>query len=243
MFFNMDKRTLYIVLAIFAGFSILSLGTDGIMATLLTLPGVILAITFHEFAHAYVADRFGDNTPRYQGRLSLDPAKHLDPIGLFLLIFAHIGWGRPVETNPNNFNSNKSKEACMMWVSLAGPLTNFVLAIVLTIIYYLLVIFFKNPNNIIGILQMVVFYGITVNIGLDVFNLIPLPPLDGEKIFRRFLPYSAIEWLDKNQQILYMIFMLLWITGLLGKLVSPVISVVFQIIFKVVGTIFGIFIG
>lgn len=243
MFFNMDKRTLYIVLAILAGLSILSLGTEGIMATLLTLPGVILAITFHEFAHAYVADKLGDTTPRYQGRLTLDPAKHLDPIGLFLLIFAHIGWGRPVEINPNNFNSNKSRQSCEMWVSLAGPLMNFILSIVLTIIYYLLLIFFQNPSNIISILQTVVFYGITVNIGLGVFNLIPIPPLDGEKIFRRFLPYKAVEWLDRNQQILYMVFMLLWITGFLGNLVSPIISVVSQFIFKAVAALFGIFIG
>ncbi len=242
MFYNIDKRTLYIILGIFALISLMSMGMGGIMATLLTLPGVIIAICFHEFAHAYMADKLGDTTPRSQGRLTIDPAKHLDPIGFFLLIFANIGWGRPVEINPNNFTSNKSRQTCEMLVALAGPLTNFILAIILTIIYYALSIFIPNPNNIIQIIDTVVFYAISVNIGLGVFNLIPIPPLDGEKIFRRFLPYRAIEWLDTNEAMLHMIFLLLWITGLLSKVVSPVITVVFKTIFNVVGLGFSIFI-
>ncbi len=241
MFYNIDKKTLYIILGVVALLSILSMGTAGIMMTLLTLPGVILAITFHEFAHAYTADKFGDTTPRSQGRLTLDPASHLDPIGFFLLVFTNIGWGKPVQINPNNFTSNKSRSTCEMLVSLAGPLTNFILAIILTIIYYALSIFIPNPNNIIQIISTTVFYAIAVNIGLGVFNLIPIPPLDGEKIFRKFLPYKALEWLDRNENILYMIFMILWITGLLSKVVAPVINVVYVLIFKLVGTIFSIF--
>ncbi len=242
MFFNMDQKKLYTILIIFALLSLVTMGTETIMTTLLTLPGVILAIVFHEFAHAFVADKFGDTTPRSQGRLTLDPGAHLDPIGLFLLIFAHIGWGKPVQINPNNFVSNKSRESCEMWVSLAGPLTNFLLAIVLTVIYFLLQIQFPNPNNVILTINTVVFCAISVNIGLGVFNLIPIPPLDGEKIFRRFLPYNALAWLDRNEQTLYMLFMLLWITGILGYLVSPVINVVFSLIFKGVGAILGLFI-
>ena len=114
------------------------MGTFNIVATLLTLPGVILAMSFHEFAHAFAADRLGDPTPRNQGRLTLDPMKHIDPVGIFLLIFAHIGWGRPVQINPNNF-SKVSREKGETIVSLAGPLMNFVLAFVLIIIYYLMI--------------------------------------------------------------------------------------------------------
>lgn len=242
MFFNIDKKTLYIMLGIFAVISLSYMGMDGIMAKLLTLPGVILAITFHEFAHAYVADKFGDTTPRSQGRLSLDPAKHLDPIGFILLIFANIGWGKPVEINPSNFTSNKSRESCEMWVSLAGPLTNFILALILTIIYYAMSIFIPNSNDIIQILSTVVLYAISVNIGLGVFNLIPIPPLDGEKIFRKFLPYNAIQWLDNNEQLLHMIFLILWVTGALSNIVSPIIRVLFKFIFEAVGLVFSIFI-
>ena len=242
MFFNIDKKTIYILIGVFALISLVNMGIDGILATLLTLPGVIIAITFHEFAHAYVADKLGDTTPKSQGRLSLDPAKHLDPLGFFLLIFANIGWGKPVEINPNNFISNKSRATCEMLVSIAGPLTNFILAIIFTIIYYAMSIFIVNPNNVIDILSKVVLYAISVNIGLGVFNLIPIPPLDGEKIFKRFLPYNAVEWLDNNEQMLHMIFLILWITGALSKLVAPIITFVFGAIFKIVGMGFGLFV-
>ena len=92
MYFQFDKRTLYIILGALLVLTIINLGTFNLIATLLTLPGVILALSFHEFAHAFVSDRLGDPTPRNQGRLTLDPLKHIDPVGIFLLIFAHIGW-------------------------------------------------------------------------------------------------------------------------------------------------------
>ena len=97
MYFNFDKRGLYITLVILLLLTLMNLGSFNLVSTLLTLPGVIMAISFHEFAHAFAADRLGDSTPRNQGRLSLDPLKHIDPVGIFLLIFAHIGWGKPVQ--------------------------------------------------------------------------------------------------------------------------------------------------
>ena len=105
--FNFDKKTIYIIFAILILYTVMNTGTDFLYSTLLTLPGVIIAITFHEFAHAYAADRLGDTTPRNQGRLTLDPRSHIDPFGIILLIFAHIGWGKPVQINSRNFNSNK----------------------------------------------------------------------------------------------------------------------------------------
>ena len=104
MYFQFNKRNLYIILVILLFLTIINLGSFNLVSTLLTLPGVILAISFHEFAHAFAADRLGDSTPRNQGRLSLDPMKHLDPVGIFLLVFAHIGWGKPVQINTNNFS-------------------------------------------------------------------------------------------------------------------------------------------
>ena len=89
MYFNFDKRGLYITLVILLLLTLMNLGSFNLVSTLLTLPGVIMAISFHEFAHAFAADRLGDSTPRNQGRLSLDPLKHIDPVGIFLLIFAH----------------------------------------------------------------------------------------------------------------------------------------------------------
>lgn len=242
--FSFDKRTLYVILFILVIFSLRSMTGGYLLSLLLTLPAVIIAITFHEFAHAWMADRLGDTTPRYQGRLTLNPLAHLDPVGLILLIFAHVGWGKPVQINPNNFTSNKSMSACEALVSFAGPAMNFIIAIILTVISMLLsalapaTFLYSNGGQILGTL---IYATITVNIGLGVFNLIPLPPLDGEKIFRNFLPYKALEWLDRNAYTFNLIFMVLWVTGLLGYIVSPVINTVQNVIFSLVGTVLGLF--
>ena len=162
--------------------------------------------------------------------------------GIVLLLFAHIGWGRPVEINPNNFTSNKSVETCEMLVALAGPVMNLILAFIFTIIYYACVYFVDVTWEWFGILLIILANIIVVNVGLGIFNLIPIPPLDGSKIFRRFLPYNAREWIDSKMQVIYIIFMVLWITGLLGELVSPVIRVVMNGIQFIVAKIFSIFI-
>ena len=104
---NFDNRYVYIILAIIVLASVMGGGFD-LLSILFTIPGVLLAITFHEYAHAIVAYKLGDDTPKVQGRLSLNPFTHLDPIAVVLLVFTHIGWGRPVEINPNNFNKKIS---------------------------------------------------------------------------------------------------------------------------------------
>ena len=101
--YGLDRKTLYIIIGILIVATLINLGAGNILGILLTLPGVILALSFHEFAHAFAADRLGDPTPRNQGRLTLDPLKHIDPVGIVLLIVAHIGWGKPVQINTNNF--------------------------------------------------------------------------------------------------------------------------------------------
>ena len=249
MYFQFNKRNLYIILVILLFLTIINLGSFNLVSTLLTLPGVILAISFHEFAHAFAADRLGDSTPRNQGRLSLDPMKHLDPVGIFLLVFAHIGWGKPVQINTNNFSKvSPSKEKTI--VSLAGPAMNFILAFVLMIIFYTILLFVPEAGIMfmlsgaspINILMTMLYYAIIVNIGLGVFNLIPIPPLDGSKIFLKVLPYRAKRWIDENMQMISLIFLLLFVTGVLGYITSPVITIVLNGMQKVVATIFSIFI-
>ena len=243
MFFfgnGIDRKTLYIILGVLVVISLINAGTGFWIQTILTIPAVVIAMTFHEFAHAWTADHFGDTTPKSQGRLTLNPTSHIDPFGFVLLLFAGVGWGRPVMINPNNFTSNKSRATCEALVSLAGPLMNFILAIIFTVIYYLLLKYAPDTQSIV-ILMNLVLYTISINIGLGVFNLIPLPPLDGEKIFRRILPYRAIEWLDANSNMLQLIFMILWITGLLGYIVSPIVSSIFNLLFNCIGVILGIF--
>ena len=226
--FNVDKRILYIIIAIFAVSTIVQYIQNPmeLLALLLTLPGVIVAITFHEFAHAFVADKLGDDTPRRQGRLNLNPLSHIDPVGFFMLIFAHFGWGKPVEINPTNFNRKRSMSAQEAIVALAGPVMNLIIAIVLTIILFAINAFastfaFTTVGMLICLtLQM----AISVNIGLGVFNLIPLPPLDGSKVILPFLPQKAKNWFINNEQIFYIIFVVLWITNLAGYIITPAIT-------------------
>lgn len=246
--YGIDRKTLYIIIGVLIALTLVNMGTFNIVATLLTLPGVILAMSFHEFAHAFAADRLGDSTPRNQGRLTLDPMKHIDPVGIFLLIFAHIGWGRPVQINPNNF-SKVSREKGETIVSLAGPLMNFILAFILMIIFYLLAIFIPNTGilkslsgiNVMSVIMTMLYYAIVVNVGLGVFNLIPIPPLDGSKIFLRVLPYKAQRWIDDNMNIIQIVFLILFITNILGYITTPIIQVIMSGIEFVVSSIFSIF--
>ena len=228
--FAFDKRTIIIIIAVMLGLWLVSAGTEGILNLLLTIPGVLIALTFHEFAHAYAADKLGDETPRMQGRLNLNPLSHIDPIGFVFLIVAGFGWGKPVQIDSRNFNGKYSISKAEAIVSAAGPIMNFVLAFVFLIIYYIL---FKVTNVMSGIanewqiiIYKVVLYTISINIGLGVFNLIPLPPLDGSKILMHFLPYNGKEWFYNNQQKFYIIFLIIWVTGLAGDILNPIFSVV-----------------
>ncbi len=243
--FNIDKKVIYIVIAILAISTIVGYARNPmeLLGLLLTLPGVIIAITFHEFAHAFAADKLGDDTPRLQGRLNLNPLSHIDPVGFFMLIFAHFGWGKPVQINPRNFNRKRSMSAQEAIVSLAGPLMNIVIAFILTIVLFLIGTFAGTflASTAGGLVVLTIQMAISVNIGLGVFNLVPLPPLDGSKILMHFLPYNAKTWFINNQQIFYIIFLFLWITNLVSYIISPVISVVSTGIYSLVAAIFGLF--
>lgn len=252
--FGFDKRILYIILAIFI---IMNIGSyianpDNLLSLVLTLPAVLIAITFHEFAHAYAADKLGDDTPRRQGRLNLNPLSHLDPIGSVMLIFAGFGWGKPVEINPRNFNRDRSMSASEAIVSFAGPLMNFVLAIVFTVITGITLIATNSyiqitaygmsiitVNQITSIIIQTLMICVSVNLGLGIFNLIPLPPLDGSKIIRNFLPYNAKEWMDRNYQMLYIIFIVIWITPIASMIISPIISGAYNGIIQGILSLFG----
>ena len=244
--FNIDKKTIYIIIGILALATIIGYiqRTGELLALLLTLPGVIIAITLHEFAHAEVAYRLGDDTPKYQGRLTLNPLAHIDPIGLLMLIFIHIGWGKPVQINPRNFNRKMSMSAQEAIVALAGPLMNIFIAFILTIIIFAITVF--SPAFILTrvgyIIMLTLQLTVTVNIGLGVFNLIPIPPLDGSKILMHFLPYESRNWFLEHQNIFYLIFLVLWITNLISYITAPVISFVSNGIYNLVALIFNLFI-
>lgn len=159
------------------------------METIFSLVSLVIAITIHEFSHAFVADQLGDPTPRSQGRLSLNPLHHLDLLGSLMLLVANFGWGKPVQIDPYNFRSPRRDE---LLVSLAGPGSNFFLAIVISLILRL----FPGSPFIFPL-----FILMTTNLFLGLFNLLPLPPLDGSKIVLNLLPFHlAEEWEEPLNQ-------------------------------------------
>jgi Zn-dependent protease len=243
--FQFDKKILYIILGIMVLSMLASYLTDTskLLALVLTIPGVLIAITFHEFAHAFAADKLGDDTPRRQGRLSLNPFAHLDPVGSILLLFAGFGWGKPVEVNPRNYNRDMSMEKADAIVSIAGPVMNFLLALVFTLIYcavYKFAYFEIATNTVFSLIMSAVYYTIYINIGLGVFNLIPLPPLDGSKVIMPFLPYKAKQWFQDNTMVFYIIFLAIWIFGIAGTIISPIINAISSGLLHLGALIFGL---
>ncbi len=241
--FENNKRNLYVIIGIIV---LLAIGkywnnTGELLNLLLTLPAVLIAITFHEFAHAFAADKLGDDTPRRQGRLTLNPFAHLDPVGSLLLIFAGFGWGKPVEINPRNFNRDKSMTASEAIVAIAGPAMNLILAVLFTFIYFAIVkiapafCLTQVGLVILTLIQMT----IIINIGLGVFNLIPLPPLDGSKVLKLFLPVNVRDWFERNSRIFYIIFVVLWVTDIASIIISPVINAVYKGIVTSIAHLFG----
>lgn len=240
--FNFDRKTLYIIVAILVVMSLMSYGTEGIFSLVLSIPAVLLAITVHEFGHAFAAYKLGDDTPVRQGRLTLNPLDHIDPLGIAMLLFAHIGWGKPVQVNPRNYNRNISVEKADAIVSFAGPLMNFITAIIFALIYCALLKFAGIgflTSNIGYIVLSIIASIVTLDIGLGVFNLIPLPPLDGSKIFLPILPRNAKIWFIQHEQTFYLVFLIIWITGIAGNIISPIISQITQWILGFAMTIFG----
>ena len=215
---------------------------EALLALILSIPGVIIAMTFHEFAHAWMADRLGDDTPRRQGRLTLNPFKHMEPIGMLMLLFAGFGWGRPVEINPNNFNRTITIRKGNALVALAGTVMNLILALIFSIIYALILAFggiaFIN-SQVGGIITDIIMYTIFMNVGLGVFNLIPLPPLDGSKVLVAILPTNARSWFESHERILYIVFIIIWITPIASLIISPVIRLINNGLLNLIASIVG----
>ncbi len=165
---------------------------------------VLFALTIHEFSHGYAAYKLGDDTAKRAGRLTLNPLKHLDPIGTIMLFIAKIGWARPVPINPYNFKNLKWDTAI---VSFAGPLANFISAIAFSILFNL----FYSPTSQ-NIFLIIIFYTIFINIALGLFNLIPIPPLDGSKIFGALLPdrlYFKYQKFERKGMFLFIAIILI----------------------------------
>ena len=155
---------------------------------ILLIPPILAALTIHEFAHGYIAWRLGDPTARMQGRLTLNPMAHLDPIGTLLLFLFYFGWAKPVPVNPTYFRHPRTD---MIWVAIAGPASNIMLAFVLGLFIQLLIQY--NLIEPFGAFYQMITIGVFINLMLAFFNLLPIPPLDGSKVVGGLLP---VEYLD-----------------------------------------------
>jgi Zn-dependent protease len=187
---------------------------------------LIIAFTVHEFAHAWTANYFGDDTPRLYGRLTLNPLAHLDVMGSLLLLLAGFGWAKPVPINP--YVLGRRSPAAVMWVSLAGPLSNLCMAILAAIpLRFNLVPFIDNPNSFFPSLYVFLFDFMSINLVLLLFNLIPIAPLDGEKIAAYFFPPSWARVLDTIRPYGPMILLLVVFGGslvgfnIIGAIMGP----------------------
>ena len=198
---------------------------------------LLVAFPLHEFAHAWTATQFGDDTPRLNGRLTLNPLAHLDVLGSLLLLVAGFGWAKPVPVNP--YTLERRSPAALMWVSLAGPLTNFLLAILAAAIRLGLSLVtekFALSAGVLPFINQVLVIFIYINLLLALFNMIPLAPLDGEKIASYFLPPSIGRYFDIIRPYGPMILMLLFVAGsflgfnVIGQIIGPPLEFLFGLL-------------
>lgn len=191
---------------------------------IITIIGLVLAITIHEFSHAFVADKLGDPTPRYQGRVTLDPRAHLDPIGTLAMLLTRFGWGKPVMFDPYNLKEPIRDTAL---IALAGPLSNIIFATILSVIIHL----FPLP----AVINFALIQVLVINLVLAVFNLIPVYPLDGSKIILVLLPRdTAYEYEQIMNQygtiILLALILPIWGgTSAVSTIISPVINLLYSL--------------
>jgi Zn-dependent protease len=190
-------------------------------------PPLLFALTFHEFAHGFIAYRLGDPTARDAGRLTLNPLKHLDPLGTIAFFFIKFGWAKPVPVNPNYFQNPKKD---MLWVALAGPVTNLALAVVSAILTKAtwtlasILPYSSAAEAILVPLNSMLIASVWINLVLCIFNFLPIPPLDGSRILMGLLPnHLALSYM-RIERFGFIIIIVLAFSGVLSKVIVPIIS-------------------
>jgi Zn-dependent protease len=197
---------------------------------LISLPAIVIGLTFHEYAHGRMADYLGDDTPYYQGRLTLNPLPHMDWLGFLMLMLAGFGWAKPVQVNPYKLRGGVKKG--MLLVSVAGPLMNILLAFLAMIALRVVAPYqgMEWASYTIMLLEPLIW----INLVLAVFNLIPVPPLDGSKILAGILPDRGASIMYALEKYGILILLLLLITGVISKILIPLIQLLFMLLYNIV---------
>lgn len=202
--------------------------SDFILRLIFLVPAALISLTVHEFAHAFVSYKLGDPTAKQMGRYTLNPFSHIDLLGFLSLILFRFGWAKPVPINPMYY---KNRKLGVISVSIAGPFSNFLLAFLVSILIKYLkvnnIIIFNMPNEL---FVMFLNYLVMLNLVLAVFNLIPIPPLDGSKILMSVLPPKQAYFIGQLEQYSMLFIILLMFTGVLSGFIGSSVSILSEII-------------
>ena len=195
------------------------------------LPGLLIALVIHEYAHARAAVALGDFTPKMMGRLTLNPAAHIDPIGLIMLLLVHFGWAKPVVYNPSNFKDIRKGD---LIVALAGPMANIIVGFIAMFLYLLLFNMEIDSQGTRMVMSLIVLY----NVGFAIFNMLPLPPLDGSKVLMFFLPPRLAYKYMMYQRYSFIILIALMMTPILSGIMISLRQFIINMYSVVLSAIF-----
>ncbi|MBR2674588.1 MAG: site-2 protease family protein [Mogibacterium sp.] len=203
---------------------------QAILLKILMLPGIVVGLSFHEFAHAWVSDRLGDPTPRRQGRLTLNPLAHIDWLGFAALLLVGFGWGKPVQINPAYYKNRRRDE---FLVGIAGITMNLILAVLFSIPVRLLRNIYLSSSIFAVVIEnlfLILMYAVMINLVLMVFNLIPCPPLDGWGIITQIFKLDRHEWWYSVYQRGTWILLLLIVFNITDMILTPIVSFMMNIL-------------
>ena len=206
---------------------------DWLMEKLLILPGIIIGLSFHEFGHAIVSTKLGDPTPKNQGRVTLNPLAHVDPVGMVCLIFCGFGWGIPVQINPAYYKHRRRDE---ILVGLAGVTMNLILAIVFSLLIRVVMMLtgVLGPD-VTSVIYTIFMNVVMINVVLMVFNLLPVPPLDGFGIVTNLFHLEKYSWYQQYYQWGYFILIFLVLLGVVSAILGPVTMFIMQLLSPLMG--------
>ena len=205
------------------------MNADMILTKLLMLPGIIIGLSFHEFAHAWMSDKLGDPTPRRQGRVTINPMAHIDPIGFLALLLVGFGWGKPVQIDPGYYKHRRRDE---FLVGIAGVTMNLLIAVIFSLPARAIVKAFNGAaaSDFIYNIYLMIFYIVSINIVLMIFNLIPCPPLDGWGILTQIFRLDRYSWWYKVYQYGTWILLALIVLDVTDRIITPLVTLILGVL-------------